>query len=97
MGKKLVAEVIRVLEEEYINPFHILVDEECLFNLSSRIPVNNLLVEKVLPTKEFSKKLAVAFTTARIRKIQQRSFKKHCQKKVTFIQKFCKVCNCTKE
>ena len=30
MSEKLVAEVIRVLEEKYINPFRVLVDEECL-------------------------------------------------------------------
>ena len=33
MSKKLVEEVIRTLEEEYINPISILVDEECCFSI----------------------------------------------------------------
>lgn len=29
MSKKLVAQVIRVSQEEYINPFRVLADEKC--------------------------------------------------------------------
>ena len=32
ISEKLVAEVIRVLEEEYVNPFNNLVTEDCWFN-----------------------------------------------------------------
>ena len=35
MSKKLVEEVIRALEEGYINPFSVLVDEECCFSIPS--------------------------------------------------------------
>ena len=45
ISEKLIAKVIRVLEEEYINPFSVLVAEDCLFNLSSGIPFNNQLAD----------------------------------------------------
>ena len=51
---------------EYINPFRILVDEECLFSLSSVIPVNNLLADEILQTEELGKRLALAFETERL-------------------------------
>ena len=66
MSKNLVEEVIRVLEEEYFNPFSILIVEECFFNLSSGIPVNNLLDDEILQTEELGKKLALAFATKRL-------------------------------
>lgn len=52
-----------VFEEEYINPFHILVDEEYFFNLNSGIPVNNLQADKILLTEELGKNFALAFAT----------------------------------
>ena len=66
MSKNLVEEVIRVLEEEYFNPFSVLIVEECFFNLSSGIPVNNLLDDEILQTEELGKKLALAFATKRL-------------------------------
>ena len=37
-----------------------------MFNLSSRIPFNNLLVNKILQTEELGKNLALAFATGRL-------------------------------
>ena len=52
ISEKLVAEVIRVLEEKYINPFSVLVAEDCLFNLISGIPVNDQLADEILNTNK---------------------------------------------
>ena len=38
--------------------FRVLVDEECLFNLRTGIPVNNLLANKILQNEELGKKRA---------------------------------------
>ena len=35
ISERHVAEVIRVLEEEYVNPFSVLVAKDCFFNLNS--------------------------------------------------------------
>ena len=55
ISEKLVAEVISVLEEEYINPFSVLVAEDCLFDLSSGILVNDQLADEILNTKKLGK------------------------------------------
>ena len=34
-SEKIVAETVRVLDEEYLNPFGVTLDESCLYNLSS--------------------------------------------------------------
>ena len=41
ISEKHIAEVIRVLEEEHINPFSVLVAEDCLFNLNSGCSTKN--------------------------------------------------------
>ena len=74
MDKNLVAEVIRALEKEYINPFSVLVAEECFFNLGSGISVNNLLVDEILQIEELGKNLAVAFVTKRLVKNGAKKF-----------------------
>ena len=58
--------MIRALEEEYFNPFSVLVVDERFFNLSSGIHVNNLLVDEVLQAEVLGKKLALAFATKRL-------------------------------
>ena len=80
MSKKLVAEMIRVLEEEYINPFNVLLDEENLFNLSSAIPVKNLLVAEILQTQELGKHLHLHLQRKDSWKMEQKSFMKRFQK-----------------
>ena len=57
MSKKLVAKMIRAFEEEYINSFNVLLDEESLFNLSCAIPVKNLLADEILQIEELGKHL----------------------------------------
>ena len=53
ISEKLVAEVIRFLEEKYINPFSVLVAEDCLFNLISGIPINDQLAAMKFATETF--------------------------------------------
>ena len=96
-SKNLVDEVIRALDEEYFNPFSVLVVDERFFNLSSGIPVNNLLADEVLQAEVLGKKLALAFATKRLVENGARRFLEALPKTKTFIQKYCKVCNCTKE
>ena len=55
ISEKHVAEVIRVLEEEYINPFSVLVAEDCLFNLSYGIPANDQLADEIWKTNKLGK------------------------------------------
>ena len=96
-SKNLVDEVIRALDEEYFNPFSVLVVDERFFNLSSGIPVNNLLADEVLQAEVLGKKLALAFATKRLVENGARRFLEALPKTKAFIQKYCKVCNCTKE
>ena len=58
ISERHIAEVIRVLEEEHINPFSVLVAEDCLFNLNSGIPVNDQLANEILNTNKLRKELA---------------------------------------
>ena len=95
--KNLVVEVIRALEKEYFNPFSVLVVDERFFNLSSGIPVNNLLADEVLQAEVLGKNLALAFATKRLLENGARRFLEALPKTKTFIQKYCKVCKCTKE
>ena len=95
INKNLVAEVIRVLEKEYINPFSVLVVEECFFNLGSGIPVNNLLVDEILQIEE--QKTYVCICNEEIGEKWSKEISWSVAKnKVTFIQKYYKVCNCKK-
>ena len=67
ISEKLVAEVIRVLEEEqHINPFSVLVAKNCLFSLSSGIRLNDQLADKILNTNKLGKELAMKFATERL-------------------------------
>ena len=66
IGEKLAAEVMRVLEEEYINPFSILVAEDCLFNLSSGISTNDQLADEILNTSKLGKEMAMKFAAERL-------------------------------
>ena len=90
MREKLDAEMISVLEEEYINPFSVLLDEESLLNISSAIPVKNLLADEILQTEE----LGNGEIGGKWRKEVSWSVSKN---KVILIQKYCKVSNCRKE
>ena len=67
--------MIRPLEEEYFNPSSVLVVEEFFFNLSSGIPFNKLLADKILHTEDIGKKLALAFATKRL--VENRAKKFH--------------------
>ena len=58
--------MIRVLEEEYINPFNIFADEGCFLNLSLTIPFNNFLGNEILQTEELGKKLAFPYAAERL-------------------------------
>ena len=49
--------MVRGLEEKYINPFHVLADEECF------VYFDNLLAGPIFLTQELGKKLALASTT----------------------------------
>ena len=40
-SEKLVSKVVHVLEEEYVNPFGVQIDESNFFNLSSGVPVKD--------------------------------------------------------
>ena len=67
ISEKLVAEVVRVLEEEqHIKPFSVLVAENYLFNLSSGIHLNDQLADKILNTNKLGKELAMKFATERL-------------------------------
>ena len=46
-SEKMVTKVIEVLQEEYINPFSVLVDKEQLYNLSSGVPVSADLADEI--------------------------------------------------
>lgn len=66
--------MIRVLEEEYINPFSIFADEDCFLNLSLTIPFNNFLAKEILQTEELGKKLAFAFAAERLVENEAKKF-----------------------
>ena len=66
ISEKLVAEVIRVLEEEYVNPFNNLVTEDCWFNWSSGSPVNDQLADEILNTNMLGRELAMKFAKERL-------------------------------
>ena len=74
ISEKLVVEVIRVLEEEYINTFSVLVAEDCLFNLSSGIPVNDQLRDEILNTNKLGKELAAKFARERVMVNRKKKF-----------------------
>ena len=74
ISKKHVTEIIRVLEEEYINPFSVLVAEDCLFNLSSGINVNDQLADEILNTNKLGKELAMKFATERLMINEKKKF-----------------------
>ena len=60
--EKNVAETVRVLEEEYLNPFGATLEESCLYNLSSGEPLPADIADGI--TKCYSKRLELmqAFT-----------------------------------
>ena len=74
ISEKHVTEIIRVLEEEYINPFSVLVAEDCLFNLSSGINVNDQLADEILNTNKLGKELAMKFATERLMINEKKKF-----------------------
>ena len=65
-SEKLVTKAIDVIQEEYINPFSILVDEDKLFNLSSGVPVQNDLAEEILQIHSVGNELAKQFAAERM-------------------------------
>ena len=73
ISEKLVGEVIRVLEEEYINPFSILAAEDCFFILSFGIPINDQLADEILDTSKLGKELAMKIVGKWEKEIQQGS------------------------
>ena len=74
ISEKHVTEIIRVLEEEYINPFSVLVAEDCLFNLSSGINVNDQLADEILNNNKLGKELAMKFATERLMINEKKKF-----------------------
>ena len=72
-SEKLVGEVIRVLEEEYINPFSILAAEDCFCNLSFGIPINDQLADEILDTSKLGKELAMKIVGEWEKEIQRGS------------------------
>ena len=74
ISEKHVTEIIGVLEEEYINPFSVLVAEDCLFNLSSGINVNDQLADEILNTNKLGKELAMKFATERLMINEKKKF-----------------------
>ena len=65
-SEKMVTKVIEVLQEEYINPFSVLVDEGQLYNLSSGVPVSIDLADEILETRNKGIEIAEKFTTERL-------------------------------
>ena len=49
-SEKMVACVIEVFSEEYVNPFSVSLDEN-LYNLSSGVPIEDELANKILYTE----------------------------------------------
>ena len=73
ISEKLVGEVIRVLEEECINPFSILAAEDCFFNLSFGIPINDQVADEILDTSKLGKELAMKIVGKWEKEMQQGS------------------------
>ena len=65
-SEKMVTKVIEVLQEEYINPFSLLVDKEQLYNLSSGVPVSADLADEILNTRSIGMDISEKFTTERL-------------------------------
>ena len=57
--EKIVAETVRVLEEEYLNPFGVTLDESCLYNLSSSEALPADIADDI--TKCYSKGLELMY------------------------------------
>ena len=53
--EKIVAETVRILEEEYLNPFGATLEESCLYNLSSGEALPADIADGI--TKCYSKRL----------------------------------------
>ena len=65
-SEAMVSKVIQILEDEYINPFGVQVDEEKLINLSSGVPLADAVAEDILSIPSEGKRLAEAFKNDRI-------------------------------
>ena len=65
-SEKMVQRVMDVLQEEYMNPFSVLLDENQLYNLSSGVPVESDLTEKILAVESTGTEIAKTFATERL-------------------------------
>ena len=61
-----VQNVLKVLTEDYINPFDSTLDKNSLFNLSSGIPIEDDMAEQILKIKDNGSKLYSAFVSNRL-------------------------------
>lgn len=66
LSEKLVSNVVNVLSNEYLNPFDVTIDKDCLYNLSSGEPVSLDLATSILEIPVGSR-LSATFTQDRIR------------------------------
>jgi len=65
-SEKQVASIIKVLEEDYINPFGVDIDKTLLYNLSSGHPVEPEKVADILNIKEKGSELMSSFVNERL-------------------------------
>ena len=64
-SEKMVTCVIDVLSEEYLNPFSVSLDEN-LYNLSSSVPVEDELANKILCTEQKGSEIYGCFANERL-------------------------------
>ena len=60
-SEKLVTSVVEVLKEDYIHPFSPTLDTQCLYNISSGVPIEDNEVLKSLNMKQVGMKLRDSF------------------------------------
>ena len=65
-SEERVSAVVRVLQDEYLNPFDLEVDATHLFNLSSGIHVQDDLAKEIVSIKEKGVKLSEHFKKRKI-------------------------------
>ena len=65
-SEKLVSNIVKVLKEEYLNPFDESLDKMKLWNLSSGIPVSSTLAESIIGAKKLGEEAYESFCKFRI-------------------------------
>ena len=91
-SEKLVQQVIKVLEEEYVSPFDDSIDHTCLFNLSSGIPVNDAFTGDILQLELQGKQMSCDFVEKRL---SSDTIKFHSPLKRNKFKSFCSLCKTT--